>query len=579
MARQRGALHRRVTAVTAVVVFAGLLLGCLPSTAPGMSTAAYVTDHNGSQLFQFGVGAGGLLSALTPPMIGAGVTPEGVAVSPDARSVYVANPGAGNVSQYDVGAGGVLSAKTPATVPSGSGAAWVAVSPDGKSVYVTNAVAGNVAQFDVGAGGVLSAKTPPTVPTSSSPSGVAVSPDGKSVYVADSGKAEVSQYDVAADGSLTHKKPATVLAGAAPRGVAVSPDGRNLYVANHGGTVSQYDIGADGTLSPKTPATVPAGNEPERVAVSPDGKSVYVTDDQLGGGGEGVSQYTVGAGGALSPMSPAIVQTFGEPIGVTLSADGASLYVANLHGYVSQFDVGAGGLLAAKTPATVPAGTGPPAEPDGHRAAPRPGAARRLLRLPCRCRLGERLRRLGVLRSRRQRRALRLGLRRWHRPAQRRSQARACLRERGQLHRAPDGRRRRRLLDVAGLHGADGVLRRRRAGLERIDRRGSSRAEGDRVAAGAAAGHQRGAAHEQALPRGRQADGDLGEENPDGHDHPVRAVCRREGADRIDAFGARPTPRRALCRTDGQARARTRQEVHADAHRRHVDALPRAEWY
>ena len=226
MARQHGALHRRVTSVTAVVVFAGLLLGCLPGTAPGMSTAAYVTDLNGAQLFQFGVGPGGLLSALTPPTIGAGGTPEGVAVSPDARSVYVANFGAGNVSQYDVGAGGVLSAKTPPTCPAvrsrlGGGEprrqervcherarrqrrpvrrrrGWRAVCEDAAH----------------GADGL-------------SPNGVAVSPDGKSVYVADSGKAEVSQFDVAADGSLTHKKPATVLAGAAPRGVAVSPDGRN----------------------------------------------------------------------------------------------------------------------------------------------------------------------------------------------------------------------------------------------------------------------------------------------------------------------------------------------------------------
>ena len=110
---------------------------------------------------------------------------------------------------------------------------------------------------------------------------------------------------------------------------------------------------------------MPAGNQPERVAVSPDGKSVYVTDAELGLGGEGVSQYTVGAGGALEPKSPGVAQTHGEPIGVTLSADGASLYVANFHGYVSQFDVGAGGLLAAKTPATVLAGTGPPAEPTG----------------------------------------------------------------------------------------------------------------------------------------------------------------------------------------------------------------------
>ena len=52
-------------------------------------------------------------------------------------------------------------------------------------------------------------------------------------------------------------------AGAGPFGVAVSPDGRSVYVANAiGDTVSQYDVGAGGALQPKTPATVAAGAGP-----------------------------------------------------------------------------------------------------------------------------------------------------------------------------------------------------------------------------------------------------------------------------------------------------------------------------
>ena len=68
-------------------------------------------------------------------------------------------------------------------------------------------------------------------------------------------------------------------AGAGPGGVAVSPDGGSVYVANptSDNVCRQYDVGAGGALSPKSPATVAAGAILRGVAVSPDG-GVYVTN-------------------------------------------------------------------------------------------------------------------------------------------------------------------------------------------------------------------------------------------------------------------------------------------------------------
>ena len=63
-----------------------------------------------------------------------------------------------------------------------------------------------------------------------------------------------------------------------PRGVAVSPNGASVYVTNAtSNNVSQYDVGAGGALTPKSPATVASGTGPYGVAASPDGASVYVT--------------------------------------------------------------------------------------------------------------------------------------------------------------------------------------------------------------------------------------------------------------------------------------------------------------
>jgi DNA-binding beta-propeller fold protein YncE len=253
---------------------------------------------------------------------------------------------------------------------------------------------GEVFQYDVGAGGTLTAKNPPTVSTGDvagiEPSEVAVSPDGRSVYVtASSGalgdpayQSYVMQYDVGADGTLSPKSPAMVVApfrvfcstpgdptscsGAdfSAGGVAVTPDGKSVYVAgylsapyalSHPGYVLQYDVGAGGTLSPKSPATVRAGGETAGVAVSPDGASVYVANN-----GGMVSQYDVGAGGTLSPKSPATVfEDVGALGGVAVSPDGASVYITSSYS-VLQYDAGAGGALSPKSPPTVPAGRYPP---------------------------------------------------------------------------------------------------------------------------------------------------------------------------------------------------------------------------
>jgi DNA-binding beta-propeller fold protein YncE len=101
---------------------------------------------------------------------------------------------------------------------------------------------------------------------------------------------------------------------------------------------------------------VPAGNNPVGVAVSPDGGSVYVANE----GGGNVSQFDVGPGGALSPKSPATLPAGGLPVGVAVSPDGGSVYVTNqTSDNVSQYGVGPGGVLLPKSPATVPAGDYP----------------------------------------------------------------------------------------------------------------------------------------------------------------------------------------------------------------------------
>ena len=144
----------------------------------------------------------------------------------------------------------------------------------------------------------------------------------------------------------------------------------SVYVVNsEESTVSQYMIGLGGPLSPLTPATVATGSLPFGIAVSSDGKSAYATDYSA----NTVSQYTIEPlSGALSPITPATVATGNGPFGVEVTPDGKSAYVTNFtDSTVSQYTIEPSGALSPKTPATVASGTNPEfvaVTPDGKNA-------------------------------------------------------------------------------------------------------------------------------------------------------------------------------------------------------------------
>jgi DNA-binding beta-propeller fold protein YncE len=149
-----------------------------------------------------------------------------------------------------------------------------------------------------------------------------VTPDGRSAYVADAVGVGVGQYDIdPVTGVLSPKSPASVSAGEGPSDVAVTPDGKSAYVTNanfgHGNTISQYDINpASGALTPKSPATVNTGTGPVFIAVTPDGESAYVTNFQV----NSVSQYDVDpASGALTPKSPATIASGTQPVQIAVT--------------------------------------------------------------------------------------------------------------------------------------------------------------------------------------------------------------------------------------------------------------------
>ena len=150
----------------------------------------------------------------------------------------------------------------------------------------------------------------------------------------------------------------TVSANVTSIAVACSPHTMPnfAYVSNQSsGDVSQYTIGADGALSPMTVPTVAAGSAPRSLTVDPSGAYAYVPDS----GDDVIWQYTIGADGALTPMTPPSVGGF-NPLVMAIDPSGAYAYVAPRDGsYLEQYTIGADGALALMTPPTVAVGMQP----------------------------------------------------------------------------------------------------------------------------------------------------------------------------------------------------------------------------
>jgi DNA-binding beta-propeller fold protein YncE len=312
---------------------------------------------------------------------------DAIALSPDGKSVYVASQSDDGVVRFDrdtsTGAltyeGCFTSDSSGCAVdnlPSMVDAQGVAVSPDGKSVYVTSFSEGSVDHFERNTtSGELTYKdcvssrsfgcgSGDEVPGLSGAWGIAVSPDGKDVYVAaEEREAIVSFARNETTGSLTdegclsvHNVGCGAGNGAAPgvvgaTDVAVSPDGNDVYVAGgipgESGWLSTFKRSTGGALTYEGCATstssgCAAANEPgmvsaRGVAISPDGKSVYVASETSNAVARFSRNMTSGAlsyddclTSESSGCATNSVTGLKGAFGLAVSPDGASVYVTSL---------------------------------------------------------------------------------------------------------------------------------------------------------------------------------------------------------------------------------------------------------
>ncbi len=242
----------------------------------------------------------------------------------------------------------------------------VAASPDGSSLYAATDAA--VAAFSRNGAGELTYAgcfanlgdhgcETPDYNSLHLPYGVAVSPDGRSVYAISQYSDSITAFDRAPDGSLDYAGCIANHGQAGcdapthdslfdPAALAISPDGESVYVVSDlASTISRFDRAADGSLTYRGCFADKGDYGCKRprqdslgfalgVTVSPDGRSVYVA-----GGGGSITMFRRGADGALRSSGCISDQghnregckevphyPFAFTDGVVSSPDGRSLY-------------------------------------------------------------------------------------------------------------------------------------------------------------------------------------------------------------------------------------------------------------
>lgn len=332
--------------------------------------------------------AGWHTSPIPTATIPCGVTPAGMAVTPDGRYLYVANN-----NNYGTVAGQyvtVIDLNTNSTVANVQSNTFnqpytVTISPDGERALftnsagqtitavstVTNTVLGTIGGFDgpsglaivgnvgyvnnygatpgVGSGNgttisILNFVTRTivgTITTDQAPAALALSPDSRFLYVVNYVDGNPGTGTLQEISTNTNQVTRRLTGFSGPFGIAIHPDGTRAYVTNFGSnnfdpfgvTLSVVDL-TDFIIAEQ----VFTGIQPSGVAVSPDGKYVYVSNYNTlyQVGSPTFSGLTAGQGtvvvmdAATNQLIPGATVAVGQsPANLVVKPDGSRVYVSN----------------------------------------------------------------------------------------------------------------------------------------------------------------------------------------------------------------------------------------------------------
>jgi YVTN family beta-propeller protein len=266
------AVHRRLArylpiigATCAALVAVTLFLSASTAVARAATgPKAYIGVFGNNTVAVFDSANNQLLSTIRVPAGPHGVvglTPHGLAMTPDGSQVLVAGFGTNRVSAIDT-ATNEVTWSVPVASPHN-----IAITPDGQTAYVGSQ---DPASPSLEVLSLADQALTDSVPLSNVPRALTVSPDGTRLWFTVAGMDSVLVLDTA-----TNDIVGTIRVGASPHYPAFTPDGAlGMVVAQGPGELWLLDPATDAST-----ATVKVGDLPHWIAVSPDGLTAYVTNE------------------------------------------------------------------------------------------------------------------------------------------------------------------------------------------------------------------------------------------------------------------------------------------------------------
>ncbi len=262
-----------------------------------------------------------------------GITPAGIAITPNNRYAYVANN-----NNYGIANGDSVSVldlkknllKETINHESFNQPYTVTINKSGTRAYITNSNSTTISVINTATNHVID-----TIDGFDGPSGMVITPDGARAYVNNYGGPEGVGSGNGTTVRIVDLNTNTIIGdpievGTAPAALAISPDGKFVYVINYENG-EQYtgsmDV-IDTTLN--TSIAIIAGfSGPFGIAVTPNGKYAYITNfgsNNFAPFGTTVSVVSLKPGHveAINTIDVAI-----QPAGIAITPDGRFAYVTN----------------------------------------------------------------------------------------------------------------------------------------------------------------------------------------------------------------------------------------------------------
>jgi 6-phosphogluconolactonase len=330
----------------ASAVSAALVLGI---TACGQSNTidfVYVASANANPGLVYGFAADGESGALTQILgspFPAGRNPIALVTTPNNQAVYALNHDDNTVIEYIIGSDGKLYSQNTYNIKSGTNPNGMAVSPDGKTLYVVAAYGldannnpfspttpgiGALVQFPINADSSLGAEV--AYPTCNNPVAVNVLSNGGAVYVVND---PAGQLTTLIDTVATQNRGATGNATVIYPAVGACSGGASAV-----GQISSFTVNPDNSLTAGAGSPFAAGVAPDAIASDPTNRFVYVTDFRQ----NLILSYSVQSGGSIQPLVTSTTPTGQLPSAITVDPRGLYIYASNYGaGTVSGFALNA----------------------------------------------------------------------------------------------------------------------------------------------------------------------------------------------------------------------------------------------